>query len=192
MSINTVLQPGNSNSANALSTNATARPAAFDSLGSSDKSSSRRSDFHPRCRSSKVCAFRLATESAQSSPIHRHSHSFRSVPSARDFSIRSTKLWRRLQHGLQGIDHRSGFPFGQLIEAIGFESWEVWFRRPVASDTISQIREFIRGIEMSSVTVVDGIATREVARQLNMSEATVRQSRSRILRRLRLQFGDIV
>lgn len=41
-------------------------------------------------------------------------------------------------------------------------------------------------------TVVDGIATSEVARQLDMSEATVRQSRSRILRRLRLQLGDIV
>ncbi len=41
-------------------------------------------------------------------------------------------------------------------------------------------------------SVVDGIATREVARQLEMSEAAVRQSRSRILRRLRQQLGDVV
>ena len=39
--------------------------------------------------------------------------------------------------------------------------------------------------------VVDGIATSEVARELEMSEATVRQSRSRILRRLRQQLGDV-
>ena len=39
-------------------------------------------------------------------------------------------------------------------------------------------------------SVVDGIATSEVARELDMSEATVRQSRSRILRRLRQQLGD--
>ncbi len=41
-------------------------------------------------------------------------------------------------------------------------------------------------------SVVDGIATSEVARELEMSEATVRQSRSRILRRLRQQLGDVV
>jgi len=41
-------------------------------------------------------------------------------------------------------------------------------------------------------SVVDGIATSEVAQELNMSEATVRKSRSRILRRLRQQLGDVV
>ena len=41
-------------------------------------------------------------------------------------------------------------------------------------------------------SVVDGIATGEVAQELNMSEATVRQSRSRILRRLRQQLGDVM
>ena len=41
-------------------------------------------------------------------------------------------------------------------------------------------------------SVVDGIATGEVARELEMSEATVRQSRSRILRRLRQQLGDVL
>lgn len=40
-------------------------------------------------------------------------------------------------------------------------------------------------------SVVDGIATDEVARELQMSAATVRQSRSRILRRLRQQLGDL-
>lgn len=40
-------------------------------------------------------------------------------------------------------------------------------------------------------SVVDGIATGEVARELEMSEAAVRQSRSRILRRLRQQLGDV-
>jgi RNA polymerase sigma-70 factor (ECF subfamily) len=41
-------------------------------------------------------------------------------------------------------------------------------------------------------SVVDGIATSEVAQELIMSEATVRQSRSRILRRLRQQLGDVM
>ena len=41
-------------------------------------------------------------------------------------------------------------------------------------------------------SVVDGISTGEVARELEMSEAAVRQSRSRILRRLRQQLGDVV
>ena len=41
-------------------------------------------------------------------------------------------------------------------------------------------------------TIVDGIATGEVAQELQMSEATVRQSRSRILRRLRQQLGDVM
>ena len=41
-------------------------------------------------------------------------------------------------------------------------------------------------------SVVDGITTSEVAQELNMSDATVRQSRSRILRRLRQQLGDVV
>ena len=41
-------------------------------------------------------------------------------------------------------------------------------------------------------SVVDGIATSEVAQELKMSEATVRQSRSRILRRLRQQLGDVM
>ena len=41
-------------------------------------------------------------------------------------------------------------------------------------------------------SVADGIATSEVAQELNMSEATVRQSRSRILRRLRQQLGDVI
>jgi len=40
-------------------------------------------------------------------------------------------------------------------------------------------------------SVVDGIATAVVARELEMSEATVRQCRSRVLRRLRQQLGDI-
>ncbi len=41
-------------------------------------------------------------------------------------------------------------------------------------------------------SVVDGIATSAVAQELKMSESTVRQSRSRILRRLRQQLGDVV
>ncbi len=41
-------------------------------------------------------------------------------------------------------------------------------------------------------SVVDGIATDEVARELTMSAASVRQSRSRILRRLRQQLGDVL
>ncbi len=41
-------------------------------------------------------------------------------------------------------------------------------------------------------SVVDGIATDEVARELQISTASVRQSRSRILRRLRQKLGDLV
>lgn len=41
-------------------------------------------------------------------------------------------------------------------------------------------------------SVVDGIATDEVARELQLSAAAVRQSRSRILRRLRHQLGDLL
>ena len=41
-------------------------------------------------------------------------------------------------------------------------------------------------------SVVDGIATSEVAQEFGMSEANVRQSRSRILRRLRQQLGDVM
>lgn len=41
-------------------------------------------------------------------------------------------------------------------------------------------------------SVVDGIATDEVARELQISTASVRQSRSRILRRLRQQLGDLI
>lgn len=41
-------------------------------------------------------------------------------------------------------------------------------------------------------SVVDGIATSEVAKELDMSEATVRKSRSRILRRLRQQLRDVI
>jgi RNA polymerase sigma-70 factor (ECF subfamily) len=41
-------------------------------------------------------------------------------------------------------------------------------------------------------SVVDGISTADVAQELQMSEATVRQSRSRILRRLRQQLGDVM
>jgi RNA polymerase sigma-70 factor (ECF subfamily) len=41
-------------------------------------------------------------------------------------------------------------------------------------------------------SVVDGIATDEVARELHTSVASVRQARSRILRRLRQQLGDLV
>ena len=41
-------------------------------------------------------------------------------------------------------------------------------------------------------SVVDGIATDEVARELQLTTAAVRQSRSRILRRLRQQLGDLV
>ncbi|HQX49615.1 MAG TPA: sigma-70 family RNA polymerase sigma factor [Planctomycetaceae bacterium] len=41
-------------------------------------------------------------------------------------------------------------------------------------------------------SVVDGIATDEVARELQISSAAVRQSRSRILRRLRQQLGDLM
>ncbi len=40
-------------------------------------------------------------------------------------------------------------------------------------------------------SVVDGIATDTVADELQMSNVTVRQSRSRILRRLREQLGDV-
>jgi RNA polymerase sigma-70 factor (ECF subfamily) len=40
-------------------------------------------------------------------------------------------------------------------------------------------------------SVVDGIATDEVARELQTSAAAVRQARSRILRRLRQQLGDL-
>ena len=40
-------------------------------------------------------------------------------------------------------------------------------------------------------SVVDGIATDEVARELQISAASVRQARSRILRRLRQQLGDL-
>lgn len=40
-------------------------------------------------------------------------------------------------------------------------------------------------------SIVDGVSTALVARELNMSEASVRQARSRILRRLRQQLGDM-
>lgn len=40
-------------------------------------------------------------------------------------------------------------------------------------------------------TAVDGIATDAVAQELNLSTASVRQARSRIMRRLRQQLGDI-
>jgi len=41
-------------------------------------------------------------------------------------------------------------------------------------------------------SVVDGVATSLVASELNMTEATVWKSRSRILRRLRQQLGDMM
>jgi RNA polymerase sigma-70 factor (ECF subfamily) len=41
-------------------------------------------------------------------------------------------------------------------------------------------------------SVVDGLPTDAVASELDVSEASVRQSRSRILRRLRQQLGDLV
>jgi RNA polymerase sigma-70 factor (ECF subfamily) len=41
-------------------------------------------------------------------------------------------------------------------------------------------------------SVVDGISTESVAAELQMTPASVRQSRSRILRRLRKQLGDVV
>lgn len=40
-------------------------------------------------------------------------------------------------------------------------------------------------------TVVDGVTTDQVARELSMTPASVRQSRSRILRRLRVQLGEV-
>ena len=40
--------------------------------------------------------------------------------------------------------------------------------------------------------VVDGISTDQVADELGLSSASVRQSRSRILRRLRQQLGDLL
>ncbi len=40
-------------------------------------------------------------------------------------------------------------------------------------------------------TAVDGIATDTVAQELNLSIASVRQARSRIMRRMRQQLGDI-
>ena len=40
-------------------------------------------------------------------------------------------------------------------------------------------------------SVIDGIATDMVAQELSMSVAVVRQSRSRVLRRLRQQLGDL-
>ncbi len=40
-------------------------------------------------------------------------------------------------------------------------------------------------------SVVDGISTDKVATELQMTPAAVRQSRSRILRRLRQQLGDL-
>lgn len=38
---------------------------------------------------------------------------------------------------------------------------------------------------------IDGLSTEEVAKQLGMTPAGVRQARSRVLRRLRLQLGDM-
>jgi RNA polymerase sigma-70 factor (ECF subfamily) len=40
-------------------------------------------------------------------------------------------------------------------------------------------------------TTVDGISTAVAARELNLSPASVRQARSRVLRRLRQQLGDL-
>ena len=40
-------------------------------------------------------------------------------------------------------------------------------------------------------STVDGIATEIVARELSISSAAVRQSRSRILRRIRQRMGDL-
>ncbi len=40
-------------------------------------------------------------------------------------------------------------------------------------------------------TVVDGINTAQVAEELEMTLATVRQHKSRVLRRLRQQLGDV-
>ena len=48
-----------------------------------------------------------------------------------------------------------------------------------------------RSGESSWRTAVDGSPTDLVAKELEVSAASVRQSRSRILRRLRLQLGDI-
>ena len=57
---------------------------------------------------------------------------------------------------------------------------------------IAQIRgEFTeRSWEIFERSVVDGIATELVAQQFSITAATVRQTRSRILRRLRQQLGD--
>lgn len=64
----------------------------------------------------------------------------------------------------------------------------------LTSRALSQVRSEFESRTWQAFwrSVVDGIATSEVAQQLNMSEATVRQSRSRILRRLRQQLGDVM
>ncbi len=63
----------------------------------------------------------------------------------------------------------------------------------LTSRALSQVRSEFESRTWQAFwrSVVDGIATSEVAKELEMSEATVRQSRSRILRRLRQQLGDV-
>ncbi len=62
----------------------------------------------------------------------------------------------------------------------------------LTSRALAQVQsEFeLRTWQASWRSIVDGIATADVAREFEMSEATVRQCRSRVLRRLRQQLGD--
>jgi RNA polymerase sigma-70 factor (ECF subfamily) len=46
--------------------------------------------------------------------------------------------------------------------------------------------------EIFQRNVVDGLATASVAAEFNIQSASVRQIRSRVLRRLRQQFGDVL
>ena len=65
--------------------------------------------------------------------------------------------------------------------------------RPLIHRALQQVQsEFEPGNWQGSWrSVVDGIPTDVVAAELNVSTATIRQARSRILRKLRQQLGDL-
>ena len=66
--------------------------------------------------------------------------------------------------------------------------------RELTSRAIESVRSEVEPTTWQAFwrSVVDGLPTNVVADELGLSEASVRQSRSRILRRLRQQLGDVV
>lgn len=78
-------------------------------------------------------------------------------------------------------------------ESVDREPTEAVDVNDLVARAIEQIRdEFaLRTWRMFDRAVVDGVTTAQVAEEFEVTAATVRQTRSRILRRLRQQLGDL-